>query len=172
MSRAVGAVLDAVVELVRGGVGRIGEVSALKIYLIGSLRNPEVPKIGNELRAEGYIIYDDWFAAGEFADDAWRDYERGRGHTLPEALKGLAAEHMFNFDLALIKEAQVGVLVLPAGRSGHIELGYMAGEGKGTFVLLEGDPDRYDLMYRLFTAVCKTKQELLNALREYANAYS
>ena len=63
----------------------------MNIYLIGSLRNPEVPLISDKLRKEGYEVFDDWYAAGEKADDNWRDYEQQRGRTYVEALSGLAA---------------------------------------------------------------------------------
>jgi len=68
------------------------------IYLIGSLRNPEVPKLAEVLREEGFEVFDDWFAAGPEADDYWRSYELGRGHTFVEALQGFAAKHVFEYD--------------------------------------------------------------------------
>ena len=36
----------------------------MKVYLIGSLRNPKVPKIAEKIRALGFEVFDDWFAAG------------------------------------------------------------------------------------------------------------
>lgn len=134
------------------------------IYIIGSLRNPEIPVIANNLRAKGYEVFDDWFAAGPHADDAWRDYERGRGHTLPEALKGYAARHVFEFDYFHLNRADIGLLVLPAGRSGHMELAYLRGRGKPTYILLDQDPERYDVMYCFATGVYATFEELLEGL--------
>ncbi len=46
------------------------------IYLIGSLRNPNIPAIANELRTLGYEVFDDWYAAGPEADDYWKSYEK------------------------------------------------------------------------------------------------
>jgi len=57
-----------------------------KVYLIGSLRNPAVPELANTIRALGYDVFDDWYAAGPEADDKWRDYEKARGHTYKQAL--------------------------------------------------------------------------------------
>lgn len=136
------------------------------VYLIGSLRNPNVPQVAAQLRAAGYQVFDDWFAAGEHADDAWRDYERGRGHLLPEALKGEAAWHVYEFDKRWLDKADIGVLILPAGKSAHAELGYMRGQDKATFVLLDNDPDRYDVMYLLFTGVSTTVEDLLRRMRD------
>ena len=120
------------------------------IYLIGSLRNPEVPHIGNQLREKGFEVFDDWFAGGRIADDEWRDYERNRGRTYREALRGYAAEHVFGFDLFHLNRSSIGLLVLPAGKSGHLELGYLLGQGKPGYVLFTEEPkdDRWDVMYQ------------------------
>lgn len=136
----------------------------MKVYLIGSLNNPEVLNIGNELRAAGHDVFDDWFAAGPAADDAWRDYERGRGRSYPEALNGLAARHTFNYDYEHLSAADVAVLVLPAGKSGHLEAGWARGRGKPLLVLLEKDTERYDVMYRFATGVSTTLTGILRLL--------
>ena len=122
------------------------------IYLIGSLRNPEVPKIGKMLRNEtGYDVFDDWFAGGPEADDAWKRYEETRGRTYDEALFGRAAEHVFDYDHFHLDRADIGVLVLPAGKSGHLELGYLIGQKKPGLILLENGVDRWDVMYKFAT---------------------
>lgn len=35
----------------------------MKIYVIGSLRNPEIPKFANELRSLDFEVFDDWYGA-------------------------------------------------------------------------------------------------------------
>ena len=135
------------------------------LYLIGSLRNPAVPKIASELRAGGYDVFDDWFAAGPEADDYWQAYEQGRGHTLAQALDGYAAGNVFRFDKTHLDRAEAGVLVMPAGKSGHLELGYLVGQGKPTYVLMPGEPDRWDVMYRFTRGVYTSLDELLSALQ-------
>lgn len=124
-----------------------------QIYLIGSLRNPNIPVIGNELRKQGFTIFDDWHAAGPEADDHWKEYEKNRGRTYPEALAGAAAKNVYEFDKRNLEASDAAVLVLPAGRSGHLELGYMAGRGKYTYVLMENDTDRWDVMYQFSNGV-------------------
>lgn len=133
------------------------------IYLIGSLRNPEVPTIANRLRAEGFEVFDDWFAAGPTADDCWRDYEKERGRGYIEALGGLAARNVFQFDRCNLERADVAVLVLPAGKSGHLELGWHLGRGRRGYVLLD-TPERWDVMYQFATGVFDNFEELKNAL--------
>lgn len=136
------------------------------IYLIGSLRNPKIPSIASHLRGEGVEVFDDWYAAGEKADDAWRDYEKLRGRTYPEALAGLAARHVFEFDKTHLDRADAAVLVAPAGKSAHLELGYILGKEKPGFILLEDEPERWDVMLQFAWGVFFNMDDLIIALRE------
>jgi len=132
--------------------------SVKQIYVIGSLRNPMVPEISNEIRGFGYTVFDDWYAAGPEADDKWKEYEKARNRNYQEALKGHAAKNVFEFDKRNLLASDAALLVLPAGKSGHLELGWMAGKEKPTFVLLEDDSDRWDVMYQFATAVITRSQ--------------
>lgn len=135
-----------------------------KLYLIGSLRNPEVPLVAESIRALGFDVFDDWHAAGEVADTAWRDYELTRGHTYAEALCGYAARHVFDFDHYHLNASDAAVLLLPAGKSGHLELGYILGQGKPGYVLFDAVPDRWDVLYQLATDLFFEQESLLGAL--------
>lgn len=137
----------------------------MKIYLIGSLRNPKVPILAEELRAQGHSVFDDWFAAGPEADDYWQRYERGRGHDFKTALEGLAVGHIFNFDREHLFKSDIGILMLPAGKSGHLELGIFVGQEKKTYIILDGEPERFDIMYKFVTKVCFDKDELFAELK-------
>ena len=133
------------------------------IYVIGSLRNPEVVTLSNRLRDRGYEVFDDWFAAGPEADDYWRRYEIARGRSYADALGGNAAHHVFNYDKTWLDRADTGVLLCPSGKSGHLELGYLLGQGKKGYILLDS-PDRWDVMYLFATKVCSSVSELLEEL--------
>lgn len=135
------------------------------IYLIGSLRNPRVPEVAMVLRASGYDVFDDWYAAGPEADDKWQAYEELRGRHYGDALAGYAARHVYHFDRFHLDRCNVGILLMPAGKSGHLELGYMAGQGKPTFVLFEeGPPARWDVMYQFANKVVFDLPDLLRSL--------
>ena len=123
------------------------------IYLIGSLRNENIPLIGDQLRAKGFDVFDEWYSAGPEADDYFKKYYQERGIKYADALNGYAARHIFNFDKHHLDRCSSAILVLPAGRSGHLELGYMAGQGKPTYVLMETDSDRWDIMYAFANGV-------------------
>lgn len=153
-----------------------------KIYIIGSLRNPLVPEVARHLRealVSQYEIFDDWFAAGPEADDWWREYELARGRTYQEALRGAAASHVYGFDRFHLDTSAAAVLVLPTGRSGHLELGWALGQGKKGFVLLEqpskapvdanppAQAERWDVMYQFATRVVETRDELTAALKKH-----
>lgn len=131
------------------------------IYLVGSLRNPEIPNIASELRMAGHYVFDDWYAVGPHADDCWRDYSKAKGQTYREALADHAAKHVFSFDKTHLMRCNTVVLALPAGKSGHLELGWAAGLGKETHIILD-TPDRWDVMYQFADGVWECAAELIN----------
>ena len=139
------------------------------IYLIGSLRNPEIPKIGNKLREIGFEVFDDWYAPGPKADEYWQAYENGKGSTYKQALRGWAGKHIFEFDVAHLSRADIAILVLPAGKSGHLELGYIIGSGKPGFILMDGEPERWDVMYKFAHGVLHSFEELEEELEKIKN---
>ena len=134
------------------------------VYVIGSLRNEKIPLLANDLRAMGFEVFDDWFSPGPEADEFWRKYEKGRGSSYKQALSNWAGKHIFEFDKFHIDRADIGVLVMPAGKSGHMELGYMIGKGKPCFVFFEEEPDRWDIMYQFANGICFSFDELKEEL--------
>jgi len=141
-----------------------------QIYIIGSLRNEKIPHIAKELRKLGFKVFDDWFSPGPDADEFWRKYEKVRGSTYKEALRNAAGKHVFEFDKEHIDESQIGVLIMPAGKSGHLELGYMIGQGKPCFVFFEEEPERWDVMHQFAFenggSICVTIDELKAELKK------
>lgn len=147
-----------------------------KLYLIGSLRNTRIPELGRWLRTElqkpgkaaDVEIFDDWYAAGPEADDCWKAYEQARGRTYKEALEGYAARHVFAFDRHHLDTSSHALLVLPAGKSGHMELMYAAyGVGAKTAILIEPDTDpRWDVMYQFIPSILYRDEEILEFLND------
>lgn len=134
--------------------------SKLQVYLAGSLRNPRVPIIAMDLRAAGYDVMDDWYAAGATADDSWQAYETARGHSYEEALRGRAAQNTFLFDKAHLDLSDLLIAVLPCGKSAHLEMGYFVGQGKPVFILQEGVQGRFEIMPNFVTKVFNSLEEL------------
>lgn len=140
----------------------------MKLYLIGSLRNAEVPKIANSIRQRtGHDVFDNWFAAGPEADNHWRDYERGRGNGLKDALASPEAQHVFTFDKSNLDSSDGAVLAWPAGKSCHLEFGYIIGKGKPGWILLDGEPERFDVMLNFATSVHTNMDDLVDAISKY-----
>ena len=140
----------------------------MKIYLIGSLRNERIPEIANQLtEATGHTIFADWWAPGPEADDYWKKYEELRGFTYLEALNRPAAQHVFHFDKYHLDDSHAAVLVTPAGRSCHLEAGYMVGRGKPVWVLLSNDEERWDVMYQFCAGVAPSMGHLVELIELY-----
>lgn len=133
------------------------------LYLIGSLRNNRIPELAQRLRKEtDFEVFDDWYAAGPEADDFWKTYEQNRGRTYQEALKGAAARNVFNFDKRHLDRTTHALLVLPAGKSGHMEIMYATyGVGARTAILLDPDDVRWDVMYQFVPTVLNNDEEIL-----------
>lgn len=139
------------------------------IYLIGSLRNPGVPTLAESLRAEGFDIFDDWYASGPEADDYWQRYEIGRGHSYGQALSGYTACHVFEYDKYHLDRADCGVLAMPAGKSGFLELGYLIGRERPSFIYIPEIPDRFDVMFK-FATVVESFEDLVEKLNVVARS--
>lgn len=138
-----------------------------RVYLVGSLRNPLVTRIAAQLRTLGLDAFDDWHAAGEHADDAWRDYEIGKGHSFIEALAGVAAQNVFDFDYRNIFMADAVILLLPAGKSGHLEFGYCVHANKPAVILLEdSDAERFDVMYLFAGKVTRSVEDAASFIKQ------
>ena len=136
------------------------------IYVVGSLRNPTIPEIGNALEAIGWEAFTDWHAAGPEADDYWQKHERARGRNYREALSGYHANHVFDFDYHHLNRSHAGLLVLPAGKSCHLELGYLRGQRKQVYALFQEEPNdsRWDIMYNFCEEVFFSMEEMLKEL--------
>lgn len=138
------------------------------VYLIGALKNQRIPDIGNLLRNQDYDVMDEWFTPGELADLNLQEYERRRGRTYSEALAGRAVQNIFWFDRSYIDLSDIVVLVMPAGKSAMLELGYAKGRGKQTAIFLDGvDPERYDIMPRFADQIFKTETDLIEGLSKW-----
>lgn len=140
-----------------------------KLYIIGSLRNPKIPKIASDIRAKhpDFEVFDDWYAAGPEADDYWKSYEKGRRGYV-EALDGYAATHVFEFDKHHLDTCSHALLVLPAGRSGHMEIMYAtyAVRAKTAILLDQSTDPRWDVMYKFIPNIFEDLTQVENWLSD------
>lgn len=76
----------------------------------------------------------------------------------PRAIEG------FDSDFAAMQRADHFVMVLPCGKSAHLELGWAVGAGKHTAILLE-DPVEPELMYKMVDLITADIDELVGWLK-------
>jgi len=138
-----------------------------KVYLASSWRNLEQPGIVRLLRDCGHEVYDfrnppnsTGFAWSEL-DPNWRSWT---AEQYRECLKLPRAAEGFMSDKTGMDWADTCVLLLPCGRSAHLEAGFMAGAGKEVIVLTK-DGEEPELMSLLCDHICVNLKELLRALR-------
>jgi nucleoside 2-deoxyribosyltransferase len=67
---------------------------------------------------------------------------------------------VFEYDRGHLDRCDAALLVLPAGKSGHLELGYMAGRGKPVYIYFPSEPERFDVMYKFATKVFVSIDEM------------
>lgn len=140
----------------------------IKIYLASSWRNSLQPTVLAQLRAAGHDVYDFRNPPGGITNGfRWSeldpDWEAWSAAAYREKLKSPLAQRGFNSDFDGMKWADVGVLLLPCGRSAHLELGWMAGAGKRTIILTR-DGEEPELMALLASEICVSVEEVLQSL--------
>ncbi len=137
-----------------------------KIYVASSWRNEWQPYIVNLLRNHGHEVYD--FRNPKAGDKGfhWSEIDPQWKQWTPEkyrdCLNHPIAELGFKSDFDAMLWADVFVGVQPFGRSASIEMGWAAGNGKRTILLLEnGEPE---LMVKVFDHICCHTDEVIAAI--------
>lgn len=145
----------------------------MKIYVASSWRNPYQPSVVEALRAVGHEVYDFRNPAPGNDGFRWTEVESApkpwSGETLRTALSHPVAVAGFNSDMEALRACDACVLVLPCGRSAHLELGWAVGAGKFTSVLMLG-PDEPELMYAMVDDLSTSIYEAIAFLQFLAGA--
>jgi len=137
-----------------------------KVYVASSWRNDVQPAVVTAVRAAGHEAYDfknprpgdKGFHWSEIDPD-WQQWSMG---AYRDALNHPIAQAGFRSDWDAMEWADACILVMPCGRSAHIEAGYFVGAGKQLIILLsDGEPE---LMYRMAGHIALTIEESIDAL--------
>lgn len=134
----------------------------MNIYVASSWRNEQQPAVVAGLRAEGYEVYDfrnpvegDHGFQWSDIDPEWESWAPLRFRAALQHRIAVEGRHR---DMEALKAADAVVLVMPCGRSAHLELGYAVGAGKPTAILLSsGEPE---LMYGIVDNLCESFEGL------------
>jgi len=135
----------------------------MRLYIASSWRNPIYPEVLAALRAAGHDCYD--FKEHGFG---WREIDGDWQNWTPEQfranLRHARAIEGYKRDMGALNSAEAVVLVLPCGRSAHLEAGYAVGSMLPLHVLLQPGCEP-ELMYKMASHLCLTIKELVESLR-------
>lgn len=141
-----------------------------KVYVASSWRNLAQPGVVAALRRLGFEVYDFRDPPHGRGGFGWKSIDPLWEHWTPagwrRALGTETARQGYESDRAGMDWADCCVLLLPSGRSAHLEAGFMAGQGKPVFALaLERvEPDLMNLLLGPPEHVCTTMDELFDRL--------
>lgn len=143
-------------------------MTSRRIYLASSWRCQDQPRVVVLLREAGHEVYDFRNPAPGNTGFAWSAIDPDWLGWEPKAFAKLlwhpVARAGFTLDKAALDWCDTCVLLLPCGRSAHLEAGYAAGQGKLTIFYLSPDRFEPELMYLLGHGCVTTDDELLSAL--------
>jgi len=151
---------------------------ARKIYLASSWRNEQQQELLAQLRADGHEVYDFHNPKPGDVGFSWKqvspDGEDLRSGSVTAAdlesyliaLDHPRAREGFQSDFDAMKWADTFVLLLPCGRSAHLEAGWAAGAGKECHVVLSTEKFEPELMYRCCQEVHIDAEQLRERLSE------
>lgn len=141
------------------------------VYVASSWRNLLQPGVVAALRAAGLEVYDFRNPAPGVTDGfRWSaidpDWLKWTPRDWREALAHPIAQRGYACDRGGMDASECCVLVLPSGRSAHLEAGFMAGQGKPVYTLAL-EPVEPDLMHLLLgppETLCCSMDDLFDAM--------
>lgn len=134
-----------------------------KIYVASSWKNQQQAWVVMALRDAGHEVYDfknpphgnTGFHWSQI-DPNWKNWTEDEYR---DALEHPLAVAGFNSDMEAMEWADTFVLILPCGRSAHLELGWAVGKGKETYILL--DKMEPELMAKMVDFIFIGAEEML-----------
>ena len=141
-----------------------------KIYVASSWRNPIQQEIVGILRADHHEVYDFMNPTegnhGFHWEEVNPDYKNWNPETFREDLYSghPSITRGFKLDKDALDWCDTCILLLPCGRSAHLEAGYCAGRGKRLITFLHPDKFEPELMYLLGDACVTNLTQLLGEI--------
>ena len=139
-----------------------------RIYVASSWRNENQPNLVNLLRENNHQVYDfrnPFYTNSGFSwsqvDPNWMNWtaEQYRSYLLTSPMTAYG----YMADTRAMEWADTCVLLLPCGRSAHLEGGWFAGRGKRLIILTQ-DGEEPELMALMANEICVSIDEVLTVL--------
>ncbi|WP_319533399.1 hypothetical protein [uncultured Cohaesibacter sp.] len=141
-----------------------------RIYVASSWRNEYQPSIVEYLRLKGHEVYDFRNPPNGVPGFAWSSAgmpprESLLAETYREVLTTSPVCALgFQNDFRAMQWADTCLLVLPCGRSAHLEAGWFCGAGKRCIILTQ-DYEEPELMALMATDICVSMAEVIKVLK-------
>ena len=136
----------------------------MRIYVASSWRNKTQPGVVASLRLDGHEVYDFRNPRPGEHGFHWSEIDPDYGYwtaaQFRDSLRSPIARAGFASDFDAMRWAEAVVLILPCGRSVHLELGWAVGAGKRTALLLDHENEP-ELMYSMVDHLSTTLANLL-----------
>lgn len=147
----------------------------IKIYTASSWRNKYYESVVKRLKEEGFEVYDFRNAIsteGQRLAFDWKqidpDWEKWDIEKYLDVLEyNELSRNAFKSDLRGMQEADVCLLILPCGKSSHLEAGYMRGMGKTLYIYMP-ELERAELTYKLANLIYVDLDQLISDLKRLA----
>ena len=144
----------------------------MRVYVASSWRNEYQPSVVHRLRKNGHDVYD--FRHPRPGEDGF-GWRQRTDEPLPwsvktylEVLSSPPAELGYRLDWNAMERSEACVVVMPCGRSAHLEAGYFVGAGKRCAILLpngEKPVDEPELMYKMAGVITADLDDVVRFLR-------
>ena len=131
-----------------------------KIYVASSWRNKEQPMVVDILRNMSHEVYDFKNPKKGSKGFSWSQVREDYLKWTPEEYVRILLDkdnhrihEGFKLDMDALKWCDTCILLLPCGRSAHLEAGWCIGQGKPTAVYISKEKFEPDLMYLMANLV-------------------
>ncbi|HEY5221018.1 MAG TPA: hypothetical protein VIJ29_02640 [Candidatus Paceibacterota bacterium] len=135
-----------------------------KYSVIGKFRNKEtIQKLVGAIKAKGYDCYDFTAKPADPTNPNGTGDEQMKAlESHPDYPNDPVHKHHFETDLKGLLDAEVVVLLLPAGNSAHMEAGIAYGLHKKTILI--GKPEKPETLYYIFDEHYDSEEDFLKTI--------
>lgn len=139
-----------------------------RIYLASSWRNPDQPALVDILRKKGHEVYDFRNPPNGVPGFSWSSIDPNWENWTAREYRDALTTHPvaalgYQNDMRGMEWADTCVLLLPCGRSAHLEAGWFAGRGKRCMIVTQ-DGEEPELMALMATDICTSWNDLIYKL--------